>query len=97
MKSSYNITISRGQRITLNLKYREGGKPVSLDGEAAFFQVGVTKPVPGNIDGDVISFDFKPEHKLLQSVQDYKITLKNIETKQTTPIMTGTLKVDNGR
>jgi len=91
------MTISRGQRITLNLKYREGGKPVSLEGEAVFFQVGVTKPVPGTINGDVISFDFKPEHKFLQSNQDYNIILKNIETKQTTPLMTGTLKVDNDR
>jgi len=91
------MTISRGQRITLNLKYQEQGKTVPLDGEAAFFRFGGTKPVPGSISGDVISFDFKPETKFLQSVQDYEITLKNIETKKTTSIMTGTLKVDNDR
>ncbi len=96
MKSDYNLRLHGDNRIILNLRYETGVGTVDLEGCGAFFQVGETKPVPGEISGSSIMFDFKPDLKQTLDGQGFGVFVKDFKTQKTVDILHGTLRTESG-
>lgn len=92
MDPNYILRLHGDNRVILNLRYQPQQGEVDLEGCGAFFQIGETKPVPGEIVGPTVMFDFKPDLRQGLDGQGFNAYIKHLETGETVKLLGGTLR-----
>lgn len=93
-KAEYTLVASEDGAIRLKLAYRSpDGQPINLDNVGAFFQVGDTKPSPGSVEGNTISFDIKKDSKMDLNGHVYRVILRDLGEGNEITIMRGRIRV----
>lgn len=90
--TNYDLTLEPDAGIRLNLAYRSPEGPVNLNGWASFFQIGDTKPHPGSIEDNTISFDIKKMGNFDLNGMGYNVTIRNLESGKILTVMRGHIR-----